>query len=301
MKIAIAGGTGFVGKALVTELSKRNHEIIILTRNLNRTIEKNVQYVQWLMPNTNPIDPLENTDIFINLAGESINSGRWTEQRKYKIVNSRIHTVDEMLKLIKNLKHKPNLLINASAIGYYGTSEGQIFTEEDGAANNDFLSKTVFQWENKATEAEQLGVRTVLCRFGVILDKNQGALPKMAFPYKLFAGGTVGSGRQWLSWIHIDDVIEGILFIIDHEQIKGPVNFTVPNPVTMKEFGGVLGSVLHRPHWLPVPGFALKLLLGEMSMIVLEGQKVLPKKLIKTGFQFKYSHLELALKNIFPI
>ncbi|NHC42360.1 TIGR01777 family protein [Bacillus sp. MM2020_1] len=301
MKITIAGGTGFVGKALTDQLLKNNHEVIILSRQTKDTSPADgIRYVQWLNDSSSPIQELEGTDIFINLAGESINSGRWTVRRKEKILNSRLESVQALLDIMNRLDRKPKALINASAIGVYGTSEEKIFIEKDNHGfGNDFLSQTVRQWENEANKAAQLGIRTVLCRFGIILDKQQGALPKIAFPYQSFIGGPIGSGRQWMSWIHIEDVIHAISFIIESEQIQGSINFTAPNPVTMSEFGKTLAQVLHRPHWLPVPSFALRLLLGEMSTLVVEGQKVLPEMLLENGYQFMYPDLKMALKNIF--
>ncbi|MDQ0200684.1 TIGR01777 family oxidoreductase [Neobacillus ginsengisoli] len=301
MKIAITGGTGFVGKALVSELVKHDHEIVILTRKSMQATQNNrIRYVKWLIEGSNPIDYLQDTDIIINLAGESISSGRWNKQRQDLIVNSRKNAVREILDIANKLTNKPKALINASAIGFYGTSETNVFTEEDKGLGNDFLSDTVKQWESEANKAAELGMRTVLCRFGIILDKNEGALPKITLPYKAFIGGNLGNGRQWMSWIHIEDVVKGILFILENEKMKGPVNFTAPHPVTMNEFGKTLANVLHRPHWLPAPSFALRLLLGEMSMLVLEGQKAIPKKLIENGFHFNYTELSSALKNIFP-
>jgi uncharacterized protein len=300
MKIAIAGGTGFVGMALVNELSKYDHEIVILTRRTRKSSEKaNVRYTQWLTDNANPVMDLQDTDIFINLAGESINSGRWTEERKSKILSSRIEAVDAVLDIINQLDRKPQALINASAIGIYGTSQTKVFTENNEKLGTDFLAETVVNWEQEASKAVSLGIRTVLCRFGIILEKDAGALPKMLMPYKWFIGGNIGSGKQWMSWIHLEDVVKGIIFAIENKQIQGPVNFTAPHPVMMSDFGKTLAQVLHRPHWLPVPSFALRLLLGEMSTLVVDGQKVLPNKLLDHGFQFQYPTLEKALKNIF--
>lgn len=300
MKIAIAGGTGFVGRTLVNDLSKYEHEIVILTRRAMKTSEKaNIRYTQWLTDDANPVMDLQDTDIFINLAGESINSGRWTEERKSKILSSRIEAVDAVLDIINQLDWKPQALINASAIGIYGTSYNEVFTEKSEKLGTDFLAETVVKWEQEASKAASLGVRTVFCRFGIILENGAGALPKMLLPYKLFVGGNIGSGKQWMSWIHLEDVVKGIIFAIENEQIHGPVNFTAPHPEMMSDFGKTLAEVLGRPHWLPVPSFALRLLLGEMSTLVVDGQKVLPKKLLDHGFQFKYPELKLALKNIF--
>ncbi|MBT2688823.1 TIGR01777 family oxidoreductase [Bacillus sp. ISL-47] len=300
MRIAITGGTGFVGSALVKKLLQNGHDLLILTRNaVNKQNSKNLQYVQWLNKDDSPEDELEGIDVFINLAGESINSGRWTEERKKRIFNSRITATKEVLRIISRLAEKPYTLINASAVGYYGTSEKETFTEASKKPGSDFLAETVSRWEMEASKAEEWDVRTIFCRFGIILDKNDGALPRMALPYKLFSGGTVGSGSQWVSWIHLKDVVSGILFCIENEQLQGAVNFTSPNPVTMKEFGKILGEVLHRPHWLPAPDFALKIVLGEMSTLVLEGQKVLPEKLTASGYEFLFKSLKPTLADIY--
>ncbi|KAA0544936.1 TIGR01777 family protein [Bacillus sp. BGMRC 2118] len=298
MKIAIAGGTGFVGKALTKALVEKGDEVLILTRNIPSSKEEGVRYVRWLGENTFPENELDGVHTIINLAGESLNSGRWTEARKERIYNSRIRATREINRIINHMKKKPSTLINASAVGYYGTSRTDIYTEETKEHSHDFLGEVVWSWEEEARIAEESGVRVVFVRFGVILDKNEGALPRIVLPYQLFAGGTVGSGEQWLSWIHINDVVGLVLFAINQEQINGPLNVVSPEPVTMREFGKCVGRVLHKPHWLPAPGFALKLLLGEMSILVLEGQKVLPKVAEEYGYNFLYPTLEEALADI---
>ncbi|GLB59866.1 TIGR01777 family oxidoreductase [Cytobacillus sp. NCCP-133] len=300
MRIAIAGGTGFVGSALSEHLLINGHELFILTRNAaNKHNSKKLQYVQWMNKEDSPEDELEGIDVFINLAGESINSGRWTGVRKKRILESRLSATKEVVRIISRLEEKPYTLVNASAVGYYGTSENSLFTEASKKPGTDFLAETVRRWEMEASKAEEWEVRTVLCRFGIILDKNEGALPRMALPYKLFAGGTVGTGRQWVSWIHLNDVIKGIDFCIEQDQLQGSVNFSSPNPVTMRQFGQILGEVLNRPHWIPAPGFALKLVLGEMSSLVLEGQKVVPEKLQAFGYDFLFKDLRVALRDIY--
>lgn len=291
MKIVIAGGTGFVGKALTKRFLELGHEIIILTRKKSHT-GGNPTYLQWLCEDSTPT--IQDIDVMINLAGESLSSGRWTDERKERILSSRIEATEAVLAIMK--KNSPKTFINASAIGYYGTSLTETFTEENKKAGTDFLATTVKHWEEIASQAT---TRTVLCRFGIILDKSEGALPRMGLPYKLFAGGTVGSGRQWMSWIHIQDVVEAILFLIDHEEIAGSVNFTAPNPVSMKELGQALGKAMKRPHWMPAPAFALRLALGEMCLLVLEGQRVLPEKLQLAGFQFLFEKVDEALINIY--
>ncbi|MFO1443169.1 TIGR01777 family oxidoreductase [Bacillus sp. Bva_UNVM-123] len=300
MKIAITGGTGFVGQALIRDFIEKGYTLFILTRSIqNKVNNKQITYLQWLNDGDKPEEALEGIDVLINLAGESINSGRWTEERKQRIIDSRISATKEVLRIINSLKKKPYTMINASAIGYYGTSRTEILTESSERTGTDFLAKTVQQWEAEAKKAQEFGCRTVYCRFGIILDQHDGALPRIAFPYKMFVGGTVGSGEQWLSWIHIADVVNAIHFVLLNTTIEGAVNFTAPNPATMKEFGKTLGEVLHRPHWIPAPASALKAGLGEMSILVLEGQKVLPEKLIKSGYPFLFKQLKDALLHLY--
>lgn len=299
MRIAITGGTGLVGRALSDSLLADGHDLFILTRNRVNRYHNAITYIEWMSDEVDLMAELGTIDVFINLAGESINSGRWTEERKARILNSRLKATEEVVSIIKRLPEKPRLLINASAIGYYGTSLHETFTEADEKAGHDFLAQTVKSWEETTKDVVELGVRTVFARFGIILDKNSGALPRMAFPYRLFAGGTVGSGQQWVSWIHLADVVRGIRHVIETSELEGPVNFCAPQPVRMKEFGKTLGTVLHRPHWIPAPGFALKLVLGEMSLLVLEGQQVRPDKLLNSGFSFTYPTLYEAIRHIY--
>jgi uncharacterized protein len=299
LKLAIAGGTGFIGKAIADYFLEQQHEVLILTRNVKKhKHNKNLSYVEWLNDRSQPEKSLEGVDVLINLAGEAINSGRWTRERKQKIVESRVIAAREAIQLLSKLEQKPRLFINASAVGIYGTSLTKTFTEDSSHRGDDFLAQTVMQWENEAEKTISLGIRTVLARFGVVLGEKEGALPRIVLPYKWWIGGTIGSGEQWLSWIHIKDVSRIIEFLIKNDSISGPVNFTSPHPSRMREFGQTIGKVLGRPHWLPVPNFSLKLLLGEMSMLVLEGQKVLPEKLQNAGFEFSFSHLEDALIDI---
>ncbi|WP_080848311.1 TIGR01777 family oxidoreductase [Cytobacillus gottheilii] len=300
MKIALAGGTGFVGSYLTEALKKNGHKILILTRNSqNKTPKDQVTYVQWLNDGDTPENHLEGIDAFINLAGESVNSGRWTEERKRRIIESRTQSADEVNRILHNLMEPPKVVIQASAIGYYGTSDSKFFTEEVSASGSDFLAETVYKWEQSAREGKLPDSRLVFTRFGIILSKAGGALPKMALPYQLFAGGKLGKGVQWMSWIHIEDVVKAFLFCLENKNIEGPVNFTAPNPVQMSEFGKTLGAVLHKPHWLPLPAFAMKMMLGEMSMLMLEGQHVTPKKLLSSGYSFSYPHLKNALEDIY--
>jgi len=296
MKIAIAGGSGFIGKALTEKLLAENHEVYILTRESKNS--ESVKYVRWLHTNDQPELELEHTDIFINLAGESLNSGRWTTERKKRILHSRLIATQEINRIISKMTQKPKVLLNASAIGYYGTSLSHVFTEEHLAQPSDFLSQTVHLWEKEASQSISLGVRTVFMRFGVVLGKNNGALPRMVMPYRLFVGGTVGSGKQWLSWIHIQDVVDATIHCIQNDNIHGAVNFTTPHPEPMKNFGQTIAKFLGKPHYFPTPAPLLQVLLGEMSVLILEGQKVLPHQLIQHNFSFSYPTLNEALDNL---
>jgi uncharacterized protein len=296
--ILISGGTGFVGKHITDLLIKDNYKVYILTRNThNKTNQDNITYVEWLTPQSIPDKELPKIDAVINLAGESIN-GRWTDEKKHKILNSRLKATESLLELTKNLPQPPAVWINASAIGYYGTSKTEVFTEQTSKHGSDFLAEVVRAWETKASEAKSLGCRTVYTRFGLILGRDGGVLPQLSLPYRFFAGGTVGSGEQWVSWVHAVDVASLIKDAIENTQYNGPVNVTSPHPVTMKEFGQVTGDVMHRPHWLPAPSIAFKLMFGEMSMLILKGQHVLPEKALKAGFSFKYPHLKGALHDL---
>ncbi|TSI11785.1 TIGR01777 family oxidoreductase [Lysinibacillus sp. BW-2-10] len=297
MRIVIAGGTGFIGERLTDVLIEKGHEVIILTRK-EKQPSANQSYVVWLREGATPEKELGKVDIIINLAGVSINDGRWTPKHQKQIYESRMIATDELVRIVKSLKEKPSALINASAIGIYPASLTATYTENSQEVATDFLARTVKNWEAKAQQVEQYGIRTAFMRFGVVLGNEGGALPLMVLPYKLFVGGTVGAGNQWVSWVHVTDVVRAIVFAIENPHVNGPVNVTAPHPVTMKEFGKIIGTVLKRPHWLPVPSFAMKLALGEKSQLVLEGQQVLSNKLLSEGFKFTYPELRLALEDL---
>ncbi|MFL0363608.1 TIGR01777 family oxidoreductase [Pseudobacillus sp. 179-B 2D1 NHS] len=300
MKVVIAGGTGFVGRALIDELLENGHQVVILTRSFeNKQDTDNIRYVKWLDDRSKPEKELQDIDAFINLAGESLNSGRWTEKRKQQIISSRISSTKEMIRIMAALPQKPSVFINASAIGCYPVSLEETFTESSKTTTKGFLAKTVDIWESEAQHSEALGIRTVTARFGVILGKEEGALPRMALPYKLFTGGRIASGQQWMSWIHIKDVARALLFIMNQSDINGPVNLTAPSPEHLNTLGKTLAEVLQRPHWLFVPAFAIKMALGEMSTLILDGQRVLPQKLTAHSFIFQFPHIKQALTDIY--
>lgn len=297
MKIAITGGTGFVGSELTDLLLQKGHEVFILSRSKQGT-ERGITYVQWLSENANPEKQLEGVDAFVNLAGESINNGRWTENQKQKIYNSRMKTTDELLRILNVLTLKPKVLVNASAIGIYPASTSTRYTEKSKEVGTDFLARTVRDWELKAQSADKLNIRVACGRFGIILGKSEGALPLMALPYKLFVGGPIGTGDNWMSWVHVKDVAEALLFAIEHP-INGPFNVTAPHAKKMNDFGKTLATILKRPNYFPVPSFALKFALGEKSQLVLEGQHVIPQVLLDEGYSFQFPNLESALREIY--
>jgi hypothetical protein len=295
----IAGGSGFLGKALQRRLAKNGWRLTILTRSPDRIKTKaEIKAVKWLADGARPEEELEQADAFINLAGETINGIRWTSKKKERILRSRLTATKEVCRLIEKMEYKPKVLVNASAVGYYGMSASETFTEQTSSTATDFLAGVVQKWEEQAEQAGRLGVRTVLVRLGLILGK-EGALPLMALPYRLGMGGTIGPGSQWVSWIHVEDAARLIEFAIQNPGISGPLNATAPEPVQMDEFGRTLGSVLARPHWLPVPGWALKLLLGEMSSMLIRGQRVIPEKAMQHRFEFLYPTLQHALQDIY--
>lgn len=298
MKIVITGGSGFVGQEVMKLLQEEGYEVYILSRSKNQS-NKDVHYIQWLSESDTPEDHLNGIDAWVNLAGVSINAGRWTEQQKQKIYDSRMKATDEMIRIIDSVNIKPSVLINASAIGIYPSSLSATYTENSNARGNNFLAKTVEDWEKKARNAEKFGTRVLCSRFGIILGKNEGALPIMSLPYKMFVGGKVGSGKQWVSWVHVKDAARAILFAIKNTEITGPFNVTSPQPHNMDDFGKILAGVLKRPYWIPVPSIALKIALGDKSQLVLLGQHVLPEKLITHGFSFDFPELKQALQHIY--
>lgn len=297
MKIVIAGGSGFIGWKLTELLLKENYEIVILTRNEMQS-KPNIRYIKWLEKGTFPEKEIERADVIINLAGTSINDGRWTEKNQKQIYESRMIATDEVIRIVTAMPEKPSVFINASAIGIYPPSVDAVYTENSLDVADDFLGRTVHDWERKAARVMEQGIRTVYLRFGVVLGKEGGALPLMVLPYILFTGGTIGSGKQWVSWVHITDVVRAIIFAIKNHDLSGPVNVTAPNPKQMKEFSKTIGSVLHRPHWFPVPAFLMKLVLGQKSSLVLEGQHVVPAVLMREGFEFQFPSLEGALRDL---
>ncbi|MEH2406773.1 thylakoid membrane protein ThyD [Nostoc sp.] len=304
MKVAITGATGFVGSRLIQRLHGKGHKVVVLARNTAFAQKvfpseafPNLEIVAYT-PNASGSwqSVIASCDGVVNLAGEPIAEGRWTPERKQEILNSRKLGTQKIVETIANANPKPTVLVNASAIGYYGTSESATF-DETSLSGNDFLAQVCQAWETEARKVKDAGVRLVILRLGIVLG-NGGALGKMIPPFKLFAGGPIGSGRQWFSWIHVDDLVNLILQALTKPEIEGVYNATAPNPVRMADLSQTLGRVMNRPSWLPVPAFAIEALLGDGAIVVLEGQQVIPKRTVQTGFEYKYPNLQSALTQI---
>lgn len=303
MKIAITGATGFIGKNLVSKLAV-NHQIVVLTSNVEKAksvfkahLLSNLELVAYTPKQGGEWQKkVDGCEAVVNLAGAPI-AERWTNDYKREILESRQLGTRMIVEAINRATNKPKVLVNASAIGYYGTSETETYTEVS-PPGNDFLARVCQAWEDEAQKVTSSGVRLVIFRLGIVLG-NGGALARMIPPFKIFAGGPIGTGKQWFSWVHIDDVVHLIERAIASDEIEGIFNATAPYPVTMSQLCETLGDVLKRPSWLPVPRIALELLLGEGAKVVLEGQKVLPEKTQeKMNYVFQYSHLKPALENI---
>ena len=295
MKILLTGSHGLVGNALTTSLTGDGHDVMSLVRRQ----AANDSEIEW-HPDRGEINDqqLEGLDVVVHLAGESIASGRWTDEKKRKIRESRVKGTELLSESLARLSPPPSTFICASAIGYYGDRGDQLLTEAS-APGNDFLAEVCIAWEEATRSAEQKGIRTIRCRFGIILDENGGALQRMLTPFRMGIGGKVGDGKQWMSWIALEDVVRGIQFVMDQYEIRGPVNFTAPHPVTNSEFTKDMGEVLSRPTLFSMPAFAARLAFGEMAdALLLSSARVEPKCLTEAGFEFKHKNLRAALEYI---
>jgi uncharacterized protein len=299
MKILITGGTGLIGSNIVQALiaEYQNIYITIFTRNsLLKETPSNLK-VKY-------IDDFNNLDndynIIINLAGEPINKGKWTDSKKARILSSRIDITKKLIEYISKLERKPELIISGSAIGFYGSHPTQIFAEDSKAADDGFTHQLCKTWENIANEAQDYGVRVVNLRTGIVLAKEGGILKEMLLPFKLGLGCQIGDGKAWMSWIHIKDLSNIMIYIINHKNIKGPVNGVAPNPVQNRDFSKKLAKAVNRPMFLTMPSFIVKIMFGEMGEnLLLNGQRVLPNKITKFGYSFEFDYLNKALDNLF--
>jgi uncharacterized protein (TIGR01777 family) len=295
MKLLITGGTGFIGGSLCQALGASGHELVVLTRSPRTSASPRIRFVVWQPGSAGPWErELEGAAGVINLAGESVVARRWTPEQKERLVVSRVGTTKALVEAIKNTRQKPMAFISASAIGYYGPRGDEVLNE-GASPGSDFLATLCQQWEQAVQAAQGLGVRVVRLRIGLVLARDGGALAKMLPAFQWGLGGPLGSGRQWLSWIQRDDLIRLIHFALEDQRVAGALNSTAPNPVTMREFARTLGRALHRPALAPVPGFVLRLMLGEMAEMLLTGQRVMPDAATRLGFRFRYPQLAEAL------
>ncbi|MBX3043002.1 MAG: TIGR01777 family oxidoreductase [Candidatus Kapabacteria bacterium] len=297
-KVIISGGTGMIGRHLTERLVNSGYEVVILTRSPKRynSTEK-IRYDKLDLDDIDYTARLINGSYsVINLAGAGVADKRWTDEYKKEIYDSRINITSHLTEAINRAEKKPKSFITASAIGIYGDRGEETLTESSAAANT-FLAKVCVDWEKESDKCSDL-VRLVKARIGVVLAKEGGAYPQMITPFKFFVGGPIGSGKQWLSWIHIDDICGMFMWCIENPDVVGVYNFTAPNPVTMNDFAGSLGKSVSRPSLFKVPEFILKLILGESAAVVLSSQKVLPESAISTGYNYKYSILDSALASL---
>jgi uncharacterized protein (TIGR01777 family) len=299
MKILMTGGTGFVGKQLTSRLIQDGHAVTILTRSLRESdqLPQGVSYLQGDPTQKGPWqEAVKNHDAVINLAGASI-FAKWTEEHKRAIRESRVRTTRNIVEGIPSPLPRPFTLLSTSAVGYYGFC-GDEELVEDSPPGNDFLARIAKEWEEEALKASDKGARVVITRFGIVMGEKGGALSQMIPLFKKYIGGPIGSGKQWFSWVHIKDLAEAFTFLIKHPEISGPVNVCSPNPVRNKDLAKALGKALHRPSLMPAPGFMVKLVLGEFGSVILEGQRVIPRRLLENGFTFQFPDIEKALQGI---
>ena len=297
MKILITGGTGLIGRHLIPRLLELGHHVIVVTRSPEKARQQLDARVE-LWKGLNERSTLDGIDAVINLAGEPIADKRWTEEQKQRLCNSRWHITQKLVELFAASTQPPALLISGSAAGYYGDL-GEVVVTEEEPPHNEFTHKLCARWEQIACEAQSEHTRVCLLRTGVVLAPKGGILGKMVPPFKLGLGGPIGTGRQYLAWIHIDDMVNGIIWLLDND-LRGPFNMVSPYPVRNEQFAHALGHALHRPAVLRAPATAVRLLMGESSVLVLGGQRALPKRLEESGFGFRWYDLEEALSDVLP-
>jgi uncharacterized protein (TIGR01777 family) len=301
MKIILVGGTGFIGRALLRSLIVDGHRVVILTREPSQVWNlrgDSVSVERWDGRTVAGwASHVATADAVINLAGASVAGGRWTPQRKELLLKSRIEPTKALVEAILKHPKKPSVLINASAVGYYGNVP-KFDVTETATRGSGFLARLVGEWEQEARVLSAEGVRVVFPRFGVVLDSDGGALPRLLIPFRFYAGGWLGDGNQWFPWVHREDAVRAIIQMLGNTALSGPVNVAAPDAVTMKEFCATIGKVINRPSWLPVPAFVLRILLGEMADMLLTGQRVIPQKLLAVKFGFLYPTAEFALRSI---
>jgi uncharacterized protein len=309
MNVLITGGTGLIGQALIPALLTDGHKVSVLTRSpakVQVVLPPEVTAIQWDGRSTDGwAYVIEGTDAVINLAGENIAGDslytilahRWTPAQKRRIQTSRVNAGRALVEAIAAADKKPEVLIQSSAVGYYGPQGDELILEQS-PGGEDFLAEIVQAWEASTAEVEQLGLRRAIIRTGLVLAPQGGILPIMLLPFRLYSGGPLGSGKQFLPWIHIRDEVDAIRFLLGNTSTQGIYNLSAPNPVSSTEFGSIAGKEIKRPSWLRVPGFILKLALGEKSTLVLDGQRALPQRLLDAGYAFTFPNLDTALQDL---
>lgn len=303
MQVIITGGTGLIGKALYTELVADGHDVTVLSRNPDNTRSKmpaEAKVVQWDGKTANGWDHLaDGADAIINLAGAGIADKRWSASRKEVIYQSRIDVGKAVVEAVTAANKKPSVVMQASAVGYYGTDNDDTILTESSGPGSDYLAQVCFDWEASTAALDQMSIRRPVLRTGIVLSNKGGAWPKIKLPFMfVIAGGPLGSGKQWYPWIHITDQVRAMKFILENPEANGVFNLSAPNPLTNKELAKVTGRVMGRPSFFPTPGFGMKIALGEMATIVLDGQRAVPHKLQQMGFTFKYPTAEAAVRNL---
>ncbi len=304
MKVVVTGGTGFVGRCLVSELLAQQQSVTVLTRNSPQARQILGSSASLTLVPYQPLDPqswvthLQGSEAIINLVGESLVGSRWTPEKKAAIRDSRIESTRCLVAAIGRMDPKPKVLVSGSAVGYYGPRQSDTALDESSESGQDFLAKLTIDWEAEARQVEAMGVRCVIVRTGIVLGPDGGALGQMLGPFQSFVGGPIGSGEQWVSWIHRSDLVNLILFAINASAVSGVLNGTAPHPVKMAEFCQTLGQVIARPSWLPVPAFVLEVALGESAQVVLTGQRVVPARAQQAGFTFQYPDVRSALQAV---
>lgn len=300
MKYLIAGGTGFVGQALISYLFNRGHEVSLLTRGSKapKFSGGTPEAFQWDGKSPGAWhEGVEQADVVINLCGESVVNTRWSDAVKKRLSSSRTAPTRALVNAIRNASRKPCALINASAVGYYGNSGDTILTESSGVGS-DYLAELCEAWEESACRASADGIRVVLLRIGVVLGSQGGVIQKMRMPFSLYTGGPLGSGKQWVPWIHISDLIRIIERVSVDSRISGPCNACSPDPETMTAFSAAMGRAMNRPSWLQAPEFALKILLGERASVITSSYRAIPDKMLKQNFKFDYEKLDSAMEAV---
>ncbi|MEX3238308.1 TIGR01777 family oxidoreductase [Serratia quinivorans] len=296
MRVLITGATGLIGSSLTQRLLGLSHQITVLSRNVQRARERFGEQVSY-WPTLQDKPSLDGFDAVINLAGEPIADKRWSKAQKERLCHSRWDLTEQLVKLINAGSAPPSVLISGSATGYYG-DQGQAVVTEDEAPHDEFTHQLCQRWESLALQAQSDATRVCLLRTGVVLAAKGGALAKMLPPFRLGLGGPIGDGRQYLPWIHLEDMVDGIVYLLDHQTLQGPFNMVAPYPVHNEQFAAQLANVLDRPAFLRVPAFAMRLLMGEAAVLVLGGQRAVPKRLEEAGFSFRFLELEQALDDV---